>query len=162
MEETKKRRRPNLFDILIIVLVLAAVAVAYILSHDGFSQKTVTTRSYLLELADLPQGMEDSVHVGDTVTDNIKNYEIGTVTGIELIPSTNQVLDEDGGVFRPAPVDGLVTLLLTIEVPTVETEQSIDTVSGYTLRVGAQTSCSVGALRAAGYIVALDREGVSK
>lgn len=33
MEQKKTRRHPNFFDILIIVLLLAVVAVAYFLSH---------------------------------------------------------------------------------------------------------------------------------
>ncbi len=158
-EQKKARRRPNFFDILIIVLLLLVVAVAYFLSHDSASPaKTVISRTYTVQLTDLEEGMEQYVSVGDPVTDNVKNYDVGTVTAVEVEPYTsNKALDEEAGVYRQAPVEGRVNVLLTIEVDTIETESNVDTLSGYTLRTGMVVSLTAGQLSSRGNILEVSR-----
>ncbi len=162
MDTVKKRRRLNLFDVLFVVIILILVVVAYLLSHGGFSRQETITRSYLLELADLPEEMQDGISVGSRVEDNITNYDLGTVTAIEVVPSTGPVLDEGARTIRQAVNPDRVTLLLTIQADTVETAVTVETVSGYPLRVGRSVSCTAGSLTASGYILAVDREGAAK
>lgn len=158
MEQKKPRKRLNFFDLLIVLLLLAVVAVAYLLSHDSTpTAKNIIPRTYTVELPRLELGMKDYVSVGDTVTDNIKNYAIGTVTDIELQPSTNTVLDEEHEIFRQAVLNDRVTLVLTIEVDTVETDSAVDTLSGYTLRTGTSVSLTAGQLYAAGTVLSVSR-----
>lgn len=154
----KTRKRPNFFDILIILLVLLVAVAAYFLSHrDGTQGKEVITRSYTIELMDLDARMADTVAVGDQVTDNIKNYEIGTVTAVEAYPYEVGVVDEAAGVTRQVVMPGRIVLLLTVECDTVETEKEVNTVSGYTLRTGTSVSVSAGELTAGGYILSMER-----
>lgn len=156
MKQTKKH--PNFFDILIILLVLLVAVAAYFLSHrDGAAGKEIVTRSCTIELMDLDTRMAETVAVGDTVMDNIKNYEIGTVTAVESYPYEVGVVDEAAGVTRQVVSPGRIVLLLTVECDTVETEKEINTVSGYTLRTGTSVSISAGELTAAGYILSLER-----
>lgn len=158
MEQKKQRRHPNFFDIIFVVVILAVAVAAYLISHDsGTRGQATVSRSYILELTQLQEGMESCVAVGDTVTDNIKNYEIGTVTDIQVVPYTSAATDEEAGVVKQAAMQGYISLQLTIEADTVETESEISTVSGYTLRVGASVSCTVGSLKGSGYILQLDR-----
>lgn len=154
----KKKRHPNWIDIAFIVLLVAVVAVAYILSHSD-SAATVETvkRSYVVELTNLDPHMADCLTVGDKVTDNVKNYDIGTVTALEVVPYENLCMDEEDGVMRAAQIPDKITLQVTIEADTTETERQIATASGYTLRVGTSVSCTIGQLTAAGYIIGLDR-----
>ncbi len=153
---SKLRKHINFFDILIILLVLLVAVAAYFLSHrDGGGE--VVTRSCTIELTDLEESMADAVAVGDTVVDNVKNYEIGTVTAVEVYPYEVDVVDEDAGAIRRVASPGRILLLLTVECATVETDSEISTVSGYTLRTGTAVSCSVGQLTAAGYILSLER-----
>ena len=162
MDTAKKRKHLNLFDVLFVLIILVLVVAAYLISHGGFSKKEITTRTYLLELADLPDGMQDSVAVGSRVEDNIRNYDIGTVTAVEIVPSTGAVLDEGTHTIRQSVNPDQITMLLTIQADTVEKEDAVETVSGYPLRVGGSVSCTAGSLTASGYILALDREGAPK
>lgn len=158
MEENKiTRRRPNLFDGLFILLLAAVAVVAFLLSHGGFGGNDTVRRTYRVELRELDAEMVDYVAVGDQVTDNIKNYAMGTVTAIEVVPATKAVLDEEAGIVRQAPIEGKIMLHLTVEVDTVEDADSVDAVSGYTLRTGASVSCSAGQLSGSGYILSLER-----
>ena len=158
MEQTKRRRRPNFFDLLIILVILAAVMVAYFLSHRTASPSTaVVRRTYTVEMPRLAPGIEDYVSVGDPVTDNVKNYAVGTVQDVEVRPCITEVLDEESGTLRQAEVEGYVTLVLIIEADTVETDKTIDTVSGYTLRTGGSVSFTAGSMSASGNILSVSR-----
>ncbi len=158
MEETKKRRRPNLFDILFIVLILAVAAVAwYVSREDGQIQAETRTRTYLLELSDMDESMARYVAVGDKVKDNVKNFDMGAVTAIEVVQATGQVVDEEARVVRQSPREDRVLILLTVEAETTETNTTVSTVGGYSLRVGKSVSCTVGQLTSPGYILAVER-----
>ncbi len=157
MDQKAKRRHPNFFDILLIVLIIIVVAAAYFLSHAGSAGQTTVTRTYQIELTTLQEGMEDCVAVGDTVTDTVKNYGMGTVTAIEIQPEINTVTDEEDGVVRHAAVDGYFTMLLTVEAETTESEKDITTSGGYVIRTGTAVSCSVGTLVGTGYILEIQR-----
>lgn len=152
----KKKRRPNLIDIVFLLLIVGLVMVAYFLIHGSDEENTVT-RSYVVELTELYPDMADAVSVGDKVTDNVKNYDMGVVTAVEVTPYTVVALDEESGIYRETEVPGKITLLLTIEAETTETEQTISTVSGYELRIGTSVSCTVSGLTGAGYIIGLER-----
>lgn len=153
----KTRKHPNFFDILIILLLVLIAVAAYFVSHRDNTTQEVGMRSCTIELTDLEESMADSVAVGDQVTDNIKNYEIGTVTAVEVQPYTQGVVDEENAVLRQQATPGRIKLLVTVECPTVESEKEVATTGGYTLRTGTAVSVSAGKLTGAGYIVYVER-----
>ena len=153
----KTRKHPNFFDILIILLLVLVAAAAYFVSHRDSTAQEVVMRTCTIELADLEERMAGSVAVGDQVTDNIKNYEIGTVTAVEAQPYTQGVVDEENAVLRQQPTPGRIRLLVTVECATVEGEKEIATTSGYTLRTGTAVSISAGQLTGTGYILYVER-----
>ena len=156
MEERKKRLRINFFDIAIIILILLVAGAAYLLSHnDGGAE--VISRSYVVELQNLDASMADCVQIGDAVTDSVKNYPIGTVTDIAVTPYRIISNDLQNGAVRETEVPGKISLLLTVQVDTTETQRDITTLSGYVLRTGTGVSCQVGKLVSKGYILKIDR-----
>ena len=155
MEE--KRKHPNFFDIVCVVLIVLLALGAYWISHRNDTAAEHRSRTYVIELTGLDENVEKYVAVGDPVMDNIKNYEMGTVEAIEVIEDLIQVTDQESGIVREIPQEDYITLLLTVRADTLESEKEITTVSGYTLRTGISVSVSVGALTAAGYILDIER-----
>ena len=153
----KTRKHPNFFDILIVLLLILVAGAAWVISHRDNTQGEAVLRRYTIELTDLEETMADSVQVGDKVTDNIKNYDIGTVAGVEVLPYTQAVVDEENAVIRQQPTPGSIRLLVTVECLTVEGEKEIATTSGYTLRTGTSVSISAGELTSGGFILAVER-----
>lgn len=154
----RKHKHPNFFDIVFIVLIGAVALGAYALSHrEAAAVAETAPRTYVVELAGLKPEMADCVAVGDSVTDNVKNYALGTVTDVVVLPHTTYAPDQEAGVVRKAEVPETITLHVTIEAQTVDGEKQITTDSGYRLQVGAQISCSMGSLSSGGYIIGLQR-----
>ncbi len=153
----RKKFRVSGIDVVFVVLILAVVLGAYWLIHRDGGDAVPRKRSYVIELTELDASMADAVAVGDTVTDNVKNYHMGTVTDVTVTAAVADVLDEESGILREAEVPGKITLLVTVEADTTETDQTITTTGGFDLRIGTSVSCSVGGLTATGFIVGLDR-----
>lgn len=157
MEEKKPRRHPNFFDVIFIVLILALAGGAYWVSHDGTSGQELVSRSYVIELNHLQADMAQYAALGDRVTDNVKNQDMGTVMALETVPYTIPVADEAAGTVKQVPVEGYVSLRITVQTDTTETDSQVATEDGYILRVGTSVSCAVGGLTSAGYIIQVDR-----
>jgi hypothetical protein len=153
----KAKRHPNFFDILLILLILLAAAGAYLLSHQGTDSATLRTRTYRIELQGLRSSMADALQPGDTATDTVKNLDLGTITAVEVQPYTVGVTDEEAGVVRQVEMEDYVTLWITLEVETTETDSQISTTSGYVLRTGTSVSVAAGDLVASGYILDVER-----
>jgi hypothetical protein len=101
--------------------------------------------------------MADALQVGDEVTDTVKNMDLGTITAVEAQPYTVGVTDEEAGVVRQVEMEDYVTLWITLEVETTETDSQISTTSGYVLRTGTSVSVAAGDLVASGYILDVER-----
>lgn len=154
----KKRKHPNFIDIAFILLIAAVALTAYFLSHRS-SANTIQTvpRTYVIELNNLEPHMADCVSVGSAVTDNVKNYAMGTVTAVEAMPYTISSINEDEGKYVQSEVPGKITLHVTVQAETIEDAKGISTDTGYSLRIGTSVSCTINSLTASGYIINLER-----
>ncbi len=156
--EAKKRYHPNFFDILIVAVILLLAAGAWFISHRGDAVAKTMPRTYVLEVSGLQSGMEAPIVPGCSVTDNIRNYDIGVVTAVEEVPSLSAVFDETSGTVRQTPTPNETTLLVTIQADTVESEKNVSTKSGYDLKVGKNVSCTIGGVICSGYILEVERK----
>lgn len=156
MDHKKFQIRPNFFDILFVVIILAIAAGAYMVSHKD-TDETVSRRSYTVELVGIAKGLEVSVEPGDTVIDNVMNLEMGVITDVRVEPATFSEIDEETYTEKQVPEEDYITLILTIESDTTESDYNVTTLSGYTLRVGTSVYCFTGSLNAGGYILAVER-----
>lgn len=152
----KKHKFPNVIDVTCIVLLLLLAAGAYWLTHHNAGE-TKLSRTYVIELNNLEPDMEELVTVGAKVEDNIKNYHIGVVEGIELTDYMIQATDRVNNVVKDVPLENKVRLLVTIRVDTVETESSITTETGYVIKTGNAVSVTIGDLSASGYVLEVQR-----
>ena len=75
MERAEKKKKFNVFDIIIILIILAIAAGAYTFTHRTKAKETQLLR-YSLELNECPEGFSQNIKVGDSLIDNVKNYNI--------------------------------------------------------------------------------------
>lgn len=159
-ENTKTRRkwRPNLFDVVIVLLIVMVGAVLYFVLRPtaGNVVQTVPMR-YTVEMLNLPEGTSRLVDVGDTIIDNSKNNGMGKVVEVKVVPYTEECDDVENGVIRQAAVPGYETILLTLEANMVVTDSSITTEGGYLVRVGQPSNTEGDNYAATGYVVGIER-----
>ena len=164
MEDNAPNRRIkvklNVFDIVIICLAIAAVAVFYFV-FSGATAAGVTSQQssvrYTVQLDNAPDGTADMIDIGDALQDNVKKFSIGSVTGVEFSQATTLTEDHENGGFVDSPVPGHESIRISIEAPAVETDRSITVGGGFVVRVGAPVSVSGPGYAGGGYIIEIER-----
>ena len=90
----------NLFDIIIILIVIALVAGFAVYqtrsSSSGGASGTKTVQ-YQVEITGLTEGTGDMIREGDPIVDKVKKNGMGTVVSSEFYPMTKQVVDLETG-----------------------------------------------------------------
>ena len=153
----KKKHRFNLFDVIVILVIVVLAAAVYIISHREQTLAETVMATYTVEIADVPSGASDCIEIGAAVTDNIKNYSCGTVVGVEELPYQVAVDNTVTGNRDYAVVSGRSFVLITIEVPVLESDTGLETPEGYDVRMAASTSITAGDFYGAGYIIRVER-----
>lgn len=158
------RLRLNLFDAIILILALVVGGVLAWLALRPAAQETAdpavtSTVRYTVRFQRWAEGSSSLIEAGDKLTDNIKNYAMGTVVSCEAVPAVTQVLDQEERRYVDAPIEGYEDILVTVESPCTESDAGILLDGGYALRVGVTTYIKGEGYMASGPVVAVEREG---
>ena len=165
--EQKFRFKLNLFDGIVLVLCLCVgIFLAYTALKPAPAPTeepgavTTTTLRYTIKFQKMLEGTETLVEPGDTLMDNIKNYNLGTVVSTEVIPCTTRVEDHVNRQVVRAEVPGHVDLLVTVESDraTLGTD-AVVLDGGYNLRVNSTAYIKGEGYMASGPIISIEREG---
>lgn len=148
----KFRLRLNLFDGIVLVLALAVAALlawralkpAAVVQADPAAVSTVR---YTIRFQGWAPGSETAIHAGDTIADNIKNYELGHVVSVQTAPALVQAADQESRRYVWAELEGFEDVLVTVESPCTVSDAAVTVGGGYEVRVG-----SIGYYRGEGYL----------
>ena len=157
------RLRLNLFDAMILILALIAAGVLAWLAlrpaaQEADSAVTSTVR-YTVRFQRWSEGSGALIEAGDKLTDNIKNYAMGTVVSWEAEPAVTQVLNQETRQYENAVIEGYEDILVTVESPCTESDAGFLLDGGYELRVGVTTYIKGEGYMASGPVVAVERGG---
>lgn len=148
--EKKFRFKLNLFDGIVLVLGLIAVAVlGYFTLKPAATPETnsaVQTFRYTVCLEAALEGTGNFVTVGDAVYDSIKNSKIGTVESVEVGPSRSKAMDEENKTITFPETEGLENVYITVVCNGTLGDNAVVLDGGYSLRVNA-----VAYIRGEGY-----------
>ena len=98
-----KKRRFNIADVIIIliILALAALIARLFLSDDGFLPQSGTDNiSFTVKMYGVPTSYHDFVKPGDIVCDEITGNVIGAAEKVEYDTATVSVYDEDARYYK--------------------------------------------------------------
>jgi hypothetical protein len=155
--------RPNLFDLVIIVLGVAVMAAIILVMR--FSNATLgetVSMEYVIELQNLPEGTWENVQIGDTITDNVWNMELGTVVSVSTEPQTRSMGDTAGTHVYQSEVPGYENILIRLRSNMTDSESELATTSGFTLRVGTSVSAVGPCYAGSGYVTIIDLDSVGE
>ena len=151
-----KKKHLNLIDIVLILLVLAVAAGAYLITHQDDTAEAIPC-TYVIEAPGVSTENQNAAKPGDQVVDNIRNYVLGTVTEVKSVPYTMPVLNEQTDTVVNVPVEDKVTLLITVEVGVHMTDSRILTENEVIIRIGQELNFFAGGLHSKGTIVDIKR-----
>lgn len=161
---SKFRLRLNLFDGIVLVLVLALGA--FLLwsrlkpaapAGDVPAQVTSTVR-YTVRFQRWLKGTGALVQEGDALADVVKNYELGRVVSAEVLPAETLSLDHSERAYIRTTVDGYEDVLVTIEAPCTISDNAILLGGGYPLRTGAVLYIRGEGYMASAPVISMERE----
>ena len=103
---TENKKRFNLIDLLIIVVVIGVifVAIKYFNGGANFGNSENNIITYKLNIQSEERYLIDEIQVGDKVFDSVKNFEIGEISDI----LTTEAVDKT--VTIPERYDSLITV----------------------------------------------------
>ena len=146
----KFRLRLNLFDGIVLVLVLAVGALllwSTLRSSPAVTDSPAATASPSATPSASRTGPRATAPLsqeGDILVDNVRNYELGEVVSFEVVPAVSRQLDHEGRKYVQATYEGYEDILVTVEAPCTENDEAIVVGGGYEIRVGTVTTSGRG------------------
>ena len=154
----KSRYKFNLFDIVVIVVILAVAFLGYkYLNRESVAETHKI--QYTFELTDNPEGFGENIKIGDRITDNVKNYYMGQVVDVKIEPCKKLINDTEIGMVREAVVPGRETAIVTVEADVTESASDLKVNGYYTVKVGLEVAVKGNGYAGRGYILNVDRQG---
>lgn len=122
------KRKPNIVDILILVVLVALCAVAVL--KFGVVNQTESAgvddseeqRTYTAFIDEVRMATVNALHEGDQIFDEKTGICIGTITEVSYKPFLKNVLQNDGSIAAVEFPD-YYSVTLTIEGPVIEKEE---------------------------------------
>ena len=160
VNETKFKKKFNILDIFIILAVLIAGFVGYkVLKRTDVIAPETTKITYTFRSDEANPEVATMISENMDVYDSIKNYHIGKIKKIDVIPATRDLYNEESKQYLQAEVEGKVNILLTIEADGIIQGKDIILDNQYDLKVGDQTFVKGKGFATKGYVISIERLG---
>lgn len=157
----KFRIRLNLFDAIVLVVVLLAGAAFAWLSLRTGQGDNVTPNSqtirYTVVFQKMAQGDSQLIQPGDKLEDTVKNCSIGTVVSVEAKPAVSQILDQENRYYVDAVLEGFEDVYVTVEASCTDNGESLLLGGGYDIRVGQTAYVRGPGYMGSGPVTAIER-----
>jgi len=159
VNRTTRRRGFNLFDLFVLLLVVAVGLVAFwFIRGTGAAtggSGTPVAVTYKVELVGLPAEMRDSAKTGVAVRDGVRLQNIGTVTDVTSSTYFLMLGDPETGEVRRTEVEGLYNVTVTCEaVGEIRGDRVM--IGEYLIAIGSQVALQSPGISGVGYCVGLD------
>ena len=153
------RKRINVLDIIIALVVIVACVIGYSLMNNGatvIDSPNTTKVVYSVKATSCLPTIEEYLEEGTTVYDSLKNYNIGTLKEYKIEPNEIIIPDLENGVMKANERDNRVDVTLTIEAD-AEMSERVITVGDYDVKVGKEAFVRGKGYAMSGYIVSIER-----
>lgn len=165
MDKRKMKIKLNLFDIIILALVvvggIAFFAITNMSRSGGVALPTTSatrTVRYTIELASMLEEAADLINEGDIIVDRIEKRTLGKVVAVEIVPAVIPVKDIFTGEQLLEAQPGRITANLTLETTAAETASALTVDGGFIVRAGTQVTAIGPGYAGMGYVLSVERE----
>lgn len=154
-----KKRRFNIADVIIIliILALAALIARLFLSDDGFLPQSGTDNiSFTVKMYGVPTSYHDFVKPGDIVCDEITGTVIGAAEKVEYDTATVSVYDEDARYYKQYSYPDKENVTVTVKTKAALKDGRYVT-DGFTINAGTKLQFRVPNLVFSGVITSFEK-----
>lgn len=154
-----KKRRFNIADVIIIliILALAALIARLFLSDDGFFPQSGTDNiSFTVKMHGVPTSYHDFVKPGDIVCDEITGNVIGAAEKVEYDTATVSVYDEDARYYKQYSYPDKENVTVTVKTKAALKDGRYVT-DGFTINAGTKLQFRVPNLVFSGVITSFEK-----
>lgn len=152
---------PNLFDLIIIALVVILAAGFLwwkgILGGTGTSSSSTRTVRYTIELTQMYGDSAQLIQVGDTIVDGVHKYTMGTVVSVDVGDCIVSSHNYETGTYESVVMPGYQTATVVLESECSETDTQIMVGGGYVIRGGLSVTVRGPGYAATGSILSVER-----
>ena len=152
----KKKFKLNIFDIVIVVIVLCIGVGLYVFTHR---ETTIDTKklTYKIELNDATPGLADYIHEGDQLYENTKNYSMGNVVSVETVPYTKITQDYENERYVDSVDPTSERVIITVTANVTETDSAYAVNGQYIVRAGNEIFVKGPGYAGEGYVIQIER-----
>lgn len=157
-EKKKFQWKPNIFDVVIVLLGAAVMALIVLVLRPAAANVNKTEAlEYTVELINMPEGTWKNIQAGDALIDNVKNQDLGTVVSVEPVPYTMSMAKADGSAVVESSVPNYESILVVVRSDMSITDKAVITSGGFAVRVGTDVYVKGPSYAGSGYVVAVER-----
>lgn len=156
----KIKFRLNVFDAVVLVIALAVGGLFLWQTYNTNSNVVVAKNQelhYQILIKEASEGTGANIPIGSGLIDVVKNYDLGTITKVEVMPTEKQVLNHLEKEYQTAYLEGFEDILVDMVVQVNNTESAIIADGGFEVRVGELVYMRGAGYMAAGYVYTMDR-----
>lgn len=152
----RRRHKINVFDVIVFVVLIIVAAFGYKYLNKEKSVNMNKIR-YTIELTDNPEGFSKNIHMGDKITDNVKNYYMGEVVDVQAQPCTKLVNDTVNGAIMDSACEGKETDIVTLEANVTDDGANYRVNGYYTVKAGLEVAVKGNGYAGRGYVLTIER-----
>jgi flagellar basal body-associated protein FliL len=160
-KQNKPRWKLNIFDIIIIAIVIIAAGVLIYIWR--FSDKSGNTSvnykpvHYSIELSGMMSGTAEKIKEGDTILDSTKKFIMGTVVSVSIEPATTPEKNLETGDTVLSVMPDKETAVVELLCNCSSNESQITAESGYMISIGKDVTAAGPGYAGKGYVIAIER-----
>ena len=146
MESKKKKAfRFNIIDIILILVILAAVSfVVYLfLSRDNASDGEAFNAEFVIESKEVREEFSGLIKPGDILFDSVKQAELGEVIYVEYVNAVRTTVNNETGEQKAVEVPGRLDVYITVRSTNVTHDGCYKINGNYDLMTGSYFSYRV-------------------
>ncbi|MBR3560505.1 MAG: DUF4330 domain-containing protein [Oscillospiraceae bacterium] len=162
--ENKLRVKFNLFDVVIIVLVLAVLAAALMLRNRSTGAaapgRETQPMRYTVELLERSNNVASCIHVGDNAYRSTDGTYLGTIVDVRSIPHVRMMYSTSEGMYREFDCEESSDVYVTVENNGYCTGKDI-VIGSLPIKVGMELAVKGKGFAGLGYVTNLDPMGAA-
>lgn len=152
---SKKKAKFTVVDLIIILVVLAAVAFGAIKILPSFMNSKKETVSFTVMIQKQDLDFADAIKVGDNVTISLTEKDGGVVKDVRTEEAVAMAFNSIDGTYSNEVIEGKYDVYVTIEAQTDVSELAIKA-GGTPVKVGAEIPVRGKGYASTGYVIVID------